>query len=120
MKGQLCPGSQEVKNEKNDRKILSGVFVFLLFSVLFLGSGYSLGAAAELPKSVTLIAGRLGSSNYAFATGVTTLVTKTTGIKAVPGRHVRKEPNSSASERGGVYLLQQRLGLPWGSWSGGI
>jgi TRAP transporter TAXI family solute receptor len=67
-----------------DKRMLSFIFVALLFFALFLVPGNSLGAPAELPKSVTLIAGRLGSSNYAFATGITTLITKTTGIKAVP------------------------------------
>ena len=70
--------------KRTDKGIFSATFVFLLFFALSLVSGYSLGASAELPKSVTLIAGRLGSSNYAFATGVTSLITKTTGIKAVP------------------------------------
>ena len=67
-----------------DKRIPSVIFALLLIFALSLVSGYSAGTAAELPKSVTLIAGRVGSSNYAFATGVTSLITKTTGIKAVP------------------------------------
>ncbi|MBP1695391.1 MAG: C4-dicarboxylate transporter substrate-binding protein [Deltaproteobacteria bacterium] len=69
---------------RTEKRIPSVIFALLLISALSLVSGYSTGTAAELPKSVTLIAGRVGSSNYAFATGVTSLITKTTGIKAVP------------------------------------
>ena len=58
--------------------------VMLCAAVLICLPGYSSGATADLPKSVTLVTGRVGSSNYAFGVGVTNLIAKTTGIKAVP------------------------------------
>ncbi len=70
--------------QRTDKRISSTIFALFSIFELSLVSGHSPGTAAELPKSVTLIAGRVGSSNDAFATGVTSLITKTTGIKAVP------------------------------------